>query len=115
MNATELMALALLLAIIGRWEHGETAVPSGKGIVEIIFALLLVAFLDQGRTQPLARGFAYIFLAAVLLGAKSPLTGLTGASVVAAKNSTGANVPVSTTPSTPNNPRAGGGRALPVS
>jgi hypothetical protein len=90
MNATELMALAMLLAVLGRWEHGEAAIPSGKGIVEIIFALLLVAFLDQGRTAPIAQGFAYVFLAAVLLGSKSPLTGLAGATVVPAKNSSGA-------------------------
>jgi len=92
MNATELMALAFVLAVVGRWEHGESAVPSGKGLIEVIFALLLVAFLDQGRTQPIARGFAFIFLAAVLLGPKSPLTGLTGAKVVSAKDSSGANV-----------------------
>jgi len=108
MNATELMALAFLLAIIGRWEHGQKAMPGGKAIVEVIFALLVIAFLDQGRTQPLARGFAYIFLAAVLLGSNSPITGLAKANVVPAP----ATAPASKAPSTPNNPRAGGGRAL---
>lgn len=111
MNATELMAVAFLLAIIGRWEHGQKTMPGGKAIVEVIFALLVIAFLDQGRTQPLARGFAYIFLAAVLLGSNSPISGLANANVVAAPT-TGAP---SKTPSTTNNPRAGGGRALPVS
>lgn len=110
MNATELMGVALLLAVVGRWEHNQATVPSGKAIVEVIFALLVIAFLDQGRTQPLARGFAYIFLAAVLLGSNSPISGLSKASVVAAPAP--AAPATSTTPSTPNNPRAGGGRAL---
>lgn len=114
MNATELMALAFLLAIIGRWEHNQATMPGGKAIVEVIFALLVIAFLDQGRTQPIARGFAYIFLAAVLLGKNSPISGLANANVVAAPPKTPAAAGKSSS-STPNNPRAGGGRALPVS
>lgn len=112
MNATELMAVAFLLAIIGRWEHGKKTMPNGKAVIEIVFALLLIAFLDQGRTQPLARGFAYIFLAAVLLGSNSPISGLANANVVPAPTT---GQPASKSPSTPNNSRAGGGRALPVS
>lgn len=109
MNATELMALAFVLAVVGRWEHGESAVPSGKGLIEVIFALLLVAFLDQGRTAPIARGFAYIFLAAVLLGSKSPLAGLVNATVVPAKNSSGATVSPTAAPTSTPAPTGGGG------
>lgn len=82
MNATEIMALAFLLAVIGRWAHNESAVPSGKGLIEVVFALLVIAFLDAGRTAPIARGFAWLFLVAVVLSDKSPITGLAQASVV---------------------------------
>jgi hypothetical protein len=44
--------------------------------VEVVFALLVIAALDQGRTQGIARGFAWLFLVAVLLGNNSPVTGL---------------------------------------
>lgn len=108
MNATEIMAVALLLAVLGRWEHGKATMPNGKAIIEVVFALLVIAFLDQGRTQPLARGFALLFLVAVLLGSNSPISGLAKANVVPAP-AAGGN---SKTSSTPNNSRAGGGRAL---
>ncbi len=76
MSATEIMGLAFLLAVVGRWSHNQSALPGAKGLVEIIFALLVISLLDQGRTQPIARGFAFVFLAAVLLSDNSPLTGL---------------------------------------
>jgi hypothetical protein len=76
MSATEIMALAMLLAVIGRWSHNQQAIPGAKGLVEIVFALLVIAFLDQGRTEPIAKGFAWIFLAAVVLSDNSPITGL---------------------------------------
>lgn len=76
MSATEIMGLAFLLAVVGRWSHNQSALPGAKGLVEIIFALLVISLLDQGRTQPVARGFAFVFLAAVLLSDNSPLTGL---------------------------------------
>ena len=76
MSATELMVVAIILGVIGRWAHNENAVPSAKGVVEIIFALLVIAMLDQGRTEQIATGFAWLFFAAVLLSNNSPLTGL---------------------------------------
>lgn len=76
MSATELMVLAFILAIVGRWAHNQKAIAGAGALVEIIFALLVVSLLDHGKTAPLAMGFAWLFLAAVLLSNNSPLTGL---------------------------------------
>ncbi len=76
MSATSIMLLAIAGGVIGRWAGNEDAVPSAGGVVEVVFALIVISALDQGRTQPIARGFAYLFLAAVLLGKNSPINGL---------------------------------------
>lgn len=76
MSATEIMVIAIMLGVVGRWAHNQKAVPSAKGVVQIVFALLVLAMLDQGRTEPIAQGLAWIFLAAVCLSNNSPLTGI---------------------------------------
>lgn len=76
MSAVTIMFLAIGTGVLGRWAHNKDAVPSGAGVLEIVFALLVIAALDQGRTQDIARGFAWLFLTATLLGSNSPLTGL---------------------------------------
>lgn len=76
MNATTVMIAAIAAGVVGRWAHNEKAVPSAGSVVGIMFALILIASLDQGKTEPVAKGFAWLFLAAVLLSNNSPLTGL---------------------------------------
>jgi hypothetical protein len=76
MSATEIMVIAIMLGVVGRWANDQTAVPSARSVVEIVFALLLISMLDQGKTEPIAKGFAWLFFAAVLLSDNSPLTGL---------------------------------------
>jgi hypothetical protein len=75
-SATQLMIVAMVAALIGRWANNEKAVPSAQGLIEILFALIVIAALDHGQTEPVAKGFAWLFLAAVLLSNNSPLTGL---------------------------------------
>lgn len=70
------MAVAIVAGIVGKWAHNKPTVPSGKTVLEVVFALVLIAVLDQGNTQPIARGFAWLFFAAVLLSKNSPLTGI---------------------------------------
>jgi hypothetical protein len=55
------MALAVLLYVIARWTRNEPAVtlPSVLGGA---FAILVIALLDQGRTEQIAKGFAWLFL-----------------------------------------------------
>lgn len=72
MNASTVMLMAVGSAVIGRWAHNKKAADA-KTIVEAVFAIMVIAFLDQGRTAPIAKGFAWLFLAAVLLGKDSPI------------------------------------------
>ncbi len=44
-----------------------------------MFGVVVIAALDQGATQSIAQGFAWLFLAAVLLADASPLTGIASA------------------------------------
>lgn len=70
------MAVAIVGGIVGRWAHNQPAVPSASGIAKIAFAVVVIAALDAGRTQQVAQGFAWLFLAGVLLSDNSPLTGI---------------------------------------
>jgi hypothetical protein len=70
------MAIAIVGGIVGRWAHNKPTVPSAATIVKVVFALVVIAALDQGNSQDVARGFAWLFLTAVLLSNNSPLTGI---------------------------------------
>lgn len=83
MKATTIMAVAVVAGIVGRLGHSQKVVPSAAGVVEVAFAAVVISALDQGRTQEIAQGFAWLFLAAVLLSKYSPLTAV--ANVVNAK------------------------------
>lgn len=76
MSATKVMVTAMLAGVVGRWANNKRALPDGKGMIEVLFALGVIAFLDQGKTAPVAKGFAWLFFAAVMLSDNSPLTGL---------------------------------------
>lgn len=75
MNASTVMIVAILAAVVGRWAHDQPT-ASVKTVVEAAFAVLVIALLDQGPTEAVAKGFAWLFLMAVLLSNNSPLTGL---------------------------------------
>lgn len=70
-----MMLAAFAAGILGRWAHNQPT-PGAKQIVQAIFALVVIAALDQGRTADIAKGFAGLFLVAVLLGNNSPLSAL---------------------------------------
>lgn len=76
MSATTIMAVALVGGLVGRWSHNKKAIPSASGLVKITFAVIVIAALDSGNTEDIAKGFAWLFLAGVLLSNNSPLTGL---------------------------------------
>jgi hypothetical protein len=75
MSASTLMMVAVLAAVVGRWAHNQ---PLGgvKAVAESAFAIVVIALLDQGRTEDIAKGFALLFLVAVLLSNNSPVTGI---------------------------------------
>lgn len=68
------MLAALGLAVVGRWAHD--APFTGGYVAKGAFAFFVIALLDNPGTEPLASGFAWLFFAAVLLGNKSPITGI---------------------------------------
>ena len=76
MSATTVMAIAIVGGLVGRWSHNQKAVPSAGSLVGITFAVVVIAALDQGATADVAKGFAWLFLASVLLSKNSPLTGI---------------------------------------
>lgn len=76
MSATTVMLVAWGALILGHWAHKEPTLTV-KQVIEMVFAILLIAFLDSSpTTEPAAKGFAWLFLAVVLLGDNSILTGL---------------------------------------
>jgi hypothetical protein len=75
------MALAILLYIITRWSRNEPAVTLA-GVVSGLIAVFIIALLDQGRTEQVAKGFAWLFFIAAAYNAIPPLA---AAAVPAAK------------------------------
>jgi len=70
------MLVAFGAMILGHWSNNEPTL-SVKVVVEMAFAILFIAFLEGiPSAQPIATGFAWLFLAATLLSSKSILTGL---------------------------------------
>ena len=75
MSATVVFALAWGALLLGHWANGKPT-TNVKQILEMTFALVFIALLDQGETADIAKGFAWLFLAAVLLRNDSILTAL---------------------------------------
>lgn len=78
MNATTIMMIAFGALILTHWANNKPT-ASLKTIVEMVFAIIFIALLDHGATEPIAKGFSWLFLAAVLLSNDSVLTSLSKA------------------------------------
>ncbi len=63
MRASTIMFVAVLLYLVHRWATNQKTVDA-KTVVGAAFAILVIALLDQGETEPVAKGFAWLFLAA---------------------------------------------------
>lgn len=76
MSPVTVMLIAWGALIVGHWSHNQPTINT-KQVIEMAFALLLIAMLaSYPDTEPIAQGFAWLFLAAVLLRSDSVLTGL---------------------------------------
>lgn len=75
MSATMVFALAWALLILGHWANGKPT-TNVKQVIEMAFVLIFIALLDQGETADVAKGFAWLFLAAVILRPDSIVTAL---------------------------------------
>lgn len=88
MTAAELMFVACALYVVHRWATNSTAITA-KIVAEAAFAILVVAMLDHGETESIARGFAWLFVIVAafttlpalntVLGTKTSGTGVTTA------------------------------------
>jgi hypothetical protein len=88
MSAVTVFLLAWGALIVGHWTNNEPTV-SVKEVIEMAFALLVIALLEgSAQTEPIAKGFAWLFLAAVLLRSDSVLTGLAKATGTGTKPAT---------------------------
>lgn len=68
------MAIAVGLFILHRWATNQSAVTLPI-LLSGAFAIFVIALLDGGRTEPVAKGFAWLFLAAAAYRALPAFTG----------------------------------------
>lgn len=61
MSATEIMALAVTAWVVARWIHDQPVI-SVHIIAGGIIAIAVIAALDHGRAEPVAKGLAWLFL-----------------------------------------------------
>jgi hypothetical protein len=78
MRASAVMALAVGLYVIHRWAKGEPAITS-QAAVGGLFAIGVIALLDQGRTEEIARGLAWLFLLGAAYNAIPDIAAAAGA------------------------------------
>ena len=92
MRASVIMLLAVLLYVIHRWATNKPAVTLPV-VVTGIFVIFVIALLDQGRTEPVARGFAWLFFIVAAYNAVPALTGAAKSGTTAARNAAAAPPP----------------------
>lgn len=92
MRASVVMFLAVLLYIIHRWATNQPAVTLPI-VLSGLFVIFVIALLDQGRTEPVARGFAWLFFIVAAYNAIPALTGATKTATTAARNAAGSKPP----------------------
>ncbi len=77
MRASTLMLVAVLLYLVHRWASNQKTVDA-KTVVGALFAILVIAMLDQGETEPVAKGFAWLFLVVAAYAAIPDIGRVTG-------------------------------------
>jgi hypothetical protein len=85
-RASYLAAAAFLLLIAGRWAHDKPALNI-QTVAGGAFVIIVIAALDNGATEEIAKGIAWLLLAAVALSADSPLTAIAAAATAKATGS----------------------------
>jgi len=75
MRASVVMMLAVLLFVLHRWATNKPAVTLPI-ILSGVFVIFVIGLLDQGRTESIAKGFAWLFF---LVAAYNAIPAFTGA------------------------------------
>jgi len=78
MRASYVVLAALGLLVIGRWANGKTAL-NVQTVAGGVFVVIVIAMLDHGSTEQIAKGIAWILLAVAALNPDSPLTAIADA------------------------------------
>ena len=84
MKASAVMAVAVGMYILARWEKNEPAVTL-DGVLGGVFAIIVIALLDQGKTEGIAKGFAWLFFAVAAYNAIPAFTNALGSAQKSAK------------------------------
>lgn len=95
MRASVIMLLAVLLYIIHRWATNQPAVNLPI-VLSGLFAIFVIALLDQGRTEPVAKGFAWLFFIVAAYNAIPAFTGAIKSGRSAARNAAASQPPPAT-------------------
>lgn len=73
MKASHVILIAALIYTLGRWAHDKPAVTI-QAVASAFFLFLVIGMLDQGETESVAKGFAWLILAVAVLSNDSPVT-----------------------------------------
>lgn len=84
------MLIAVVLYIVHRWATGQPAVTLPI-VLSGVFAIFFIALLDHGKAEPVAKGFALLF---VLVAAYNAIPAFTNAISSAQKSTGGKSSPV---------------------
>lgn len=76
MRATTIVLIAAGTFVLGRWAHNKPAVTIGS-VASVFFLLIVIGMLDQGTTESIAKGFAWIIFAVAILSDNSPVLPVT--------------------------------------
>jgi hypothetical protein len=63
------MVIAMIAFVVHRWATGAKHTVDPQIVVAGAFVFLVVAMLDTGETEKIAKGFAWLFLAVAALNA----------------------------------------------
>lgn len=85
MRASYVVFAALALLVIGRWAHNKPAL-NVQTVVGGAFVIIVIAMLDGGKTEEIAKGIAWILLAVAALNPDSPLTAIASAEAAKTTN-----------------------------
>ena len=77
-RASTIMLAAAVLYLVHRWSTGGKTLDP-KTAVEVAFAVFVIALLDQGQTEPVAKGFAWLFFAGAAYAALPTIGKVTSA------------------------------------
>lgn len=72
MRASHVVMVAIGVFVLGRWAHNKPAITIGT-VASAFILVVTIGLLDNGATEEIAKGFAWIILAVAILSPNSPI------------------------------------------